>query len=317
MAQRVLITGGSGFVGQWLCRAMLEQGRSVFAGTIEGAPRGGLLSEKERTAICWTPLDVLSDESVRAAVQQAAPDRVIHLAGIAFPPEANASPAHTFEVNALGVVRLLSVLAPAAASGVRVLVVGSAEQYGAHPASDYPLREDAAQQPLTTYAASKAAQEVVALQCARTSALHVICTRSFNHSGLGHGDQYLLPSLVRRARELPPRGGTLRIGNSTPQRDFLHVSDVVEAYMLLLEKGATGEVYNVASGHALSVRQLAERVLNRLRVSAEIAEDPALVRPSDMPVLVGDNAKLRRTTGWMPQRTIDDIIDDLIHAAPR
>jgi GDP-4-dehydro-6-deoxy-D-mannose reductase len=318
MSRRVLITGGSGFVGQWLSRALLERGSAVYAGTIDGPPKGSLLSERERKAICWMPLNVQSDEDINRAIETSAPDWVIHLAGIAYPPDADASPVRAFEINALGAARLLWALAPhAKGSALRVLVVGSAEQYGPHEPRDYPLTESAALHPLTPYAASKAAQELVALQIFRRTGLQVICTRSFNHSGPGHGATYLLPSLVGRACELPKTGGTLRIGNSTPQRDFLHVDDVVEAYVGLMERGQPGEVYNVASGQAMSVRQIAERVLTHLGIAAEISADPALVRPIDMPILVGDNTKLKRATSWEPKRSIDDIIDDLIHAATR
>jgi GDP-4-dehydro-6-deoxy-D-mannose reductase len=100
-------------------------------------------------------------------------------------------------------------------------------------------------------------------------------------------------------------------------RDFLHVADVVEAYVALLERGAPGEVYNVCSGEGSTVRELAATVLQRLGVSADIATDPARARPVDVPVLVGSNQKLRRVTGWASRRTRSDIIDDLIHAATR
>jgi|SRR5688572_14266649 GDP-4-dehydro-6-deoxy-D-mannose reductase len=316
MSRRVLITGGSGFVGQWLSRALLQQGWTVFAGTIDGPPSGAVLSEKEKQAVCWTPLDVRSEESVRKAVEMSRPDRAVHLAGIAYPPEANADPARTHDINALGAVRLLKALA-AVGAAVRALIVGSAEQYGAHPVEDYPLKETATLNPMTPYAQSKMSQETLSLQCSRETGVPVVCTRSFNHSGVGHAETYLLPSLVHRARDLPATGGTLRMGNGAPVRDFLHIADVIEAYERLLERGEAGEVYNVSSAKGTSVREIARRVLKRLGVSAEIVEDPAFVRPSDMPILVGDNTKLRRTTGWAPQRTIDDIIDDLIHAASR
>jgi len=107
------------------------------------------------------------------------------------------------------------------------------------------------------------------------------------------------------------------IGNGDTVRDFLHVSDVVEAYLLLLMSGETGEAYNICSEEGVSVRALAAAVLHRLGISAEIGTDPALTRPVDVPVLVGSNSKLRRATGWAPRRTRDDIIDDLIHAATR
>jgi GDP-4-dehydro-6-deoxy-D-mannose reductase len=318
MPQRVLITGGAGFVGQWLSRALLEQGWSVHAGMLEGPPNAaGILSDAERGAISWLPLDVTSDDSVRAAVDRSAPDRVVHLAGIAFAPEANASPVRTFEVNALGAMRLLSALASVAASGLRVLVVGSAEEYGAQDASAYPIAESAMLRPLTPYSVAKTAQELIALQVFRTTGMRIVCTRSFNHSGVGHGDNYLLPTLVRQARTLPKSGGTLRIGNGDVVRDYLHVADVVTAYLQLLEQGVAGEVYNVCSGEGLNIRDLAQRVLKRAGISAEITTDAALLRSIDVPILIGDNGKLRRATGWAPTRSIDDIIDDLLHAAPR
>lgn len=313
MAGRVLITGGAGFVGQWLSRALLERGWTVYGGTVDGPPRGGVLSRQETEAIRWLPLDVSSDESIAGAVAESAPDRVVHLAGIAFAPEANASPVRAFDVNALGAMRLLAALQGSAA---RVLVIGSAEQYGAQDASAYPITEDAMLRPLTPYAAAKASQELIALQVQRSTGREVICTRSFNHSGVGHGGQYLLPTLVRRVLDLPPRGGTLRIGNGDVVRDYSHVADVVAAYLVLMDTGVPGEVYNVCSGIGLPVREIAARVLKRAGVIADISSDGALLRPIDVPLLVGDNARLR-ARGWTPRRSIDDIIDDLINAATR
>jgi GDP-4-dehydro-6-deoxy-D-mannose reductase len=317
VSRRVLITGGSGFVGQWLSRAMLERGWTVFAGTIDWPPRAPLLTRDEAEAVKWTMLDIRSDDEVTRAVATSAPDYVVHLAGIAFAPEANASPIRAFDVNALGAMRLLLRLREAGASSARILVVGSAEEYGQQPASVYPIAESAALRPLTPYAVAKASQEMIALQAHRAHGQQVICTRSFNHSGVGHGESYLLPTLVRRARQLRDRGGALTIGNGQVIRDYLHVGDVVSAYLLLLEKGAAGEVYNVCSGQGVTVRELAQRVLSRMGIAAEITPDPALVRPVDVPILVGDNGKLRGATGWSVTRSIDDIIDDLVHAAPR
>jgi GDP-4-dehydro-6-deoxy-D-mannose reductase len=122
---------------------------------------------------------------------------------------------------------------------------------------------------------------------------------------------------VARALELRTRGDTLSIGNGDTVRDFLHVRDVVDAYLALLERGAAGEAYNVCSGEGISVRELAKSVLRRVGVTADVTTDPAFSRPVDVPVLVGSNATRRRATGWAPTRTRDDIIDNLIHAATR
>jgi GDP-4-dehydro-6-deoxy-D-mannose reductase len=121
--------------------------------------------------------------------------------------------------------------------------------------------------------------------------------------------------MVARALALSGKGGRLTIGNGDTVRDFLHVEDVVEAYLALLQHGATGESYNVSSGEGVSVRALATRVLHRVGRTAEIVSDTSLARAVDVPIQVGSNLKLRRATGWSPRRTRDDIIDDLIHAA--
>ena len=317
MTRRVLVTGGSGFVGQWFCRLALARGWKVFAGHVESPHAIAVLSPAERDAVQWVPLDVTSDDDLDQAIGHAEPELVLHLAGIAFPPAANATPTRTFEINALGVACLVRSMADARATTTRVLAVGTGEQYGAHDASEYPLTESAALRPISWYAGSKAAQELIALQAHRSTSVPVLCTRSFNHSGVGHAGDYLLPSLARRALEIRQSGGPLRLGNGEPVRDYLHVADVVEAYALLLEKGTAGEIYNVSSGQGISVQELAERVLRRAGVSASLLQDPGLVRPSDIPISVGDSSKLRRQTGWQPRHTIDDIIDDLIHAASR
>lgn len=320
MTTRALVTGGNGFVAQWAMRAMLERGWTVTAAGIGARPSSDVLSAADGAQIGWHAMDITQQGDVAAVVDGARPDVVLHLAAVSHIPDAMANPGYAYEVNAVGTVRLLAEVRRHRAAGTAdpiVVVVGSAEQYGRHELNEMPLPEDAEQRPLSLYAASKVAQEVAALQAFRSEGVRVVCTRSFNHSGIGHGAHFLLPSIVRRALALPATGGTLPIGNGETVRDFLHVADVVEAYLLLLEHGAVGEAYNVCSGEGTSVRALAAAVLHRLGISADVGTDPALTRPVDVPVLVGSNSKLRRATGWASRRTRDDIIDDLIHAATR
>ena len=320
MTTRALVTGGNGFVAQWAMRAMRERGWSITAAGIGTRPRAGVLSADDIAHIAWKEADVTRQADVSAAVDEAAADVVLHLAGVSHVLEARASPAHAYEVNAVGTVRLLSELSrrrSVTGANPVVVIVGSAEQYGRHELSEMPLHEDTEQRPLTLYAASKVAQEVAALQAFRSDGLRVVCTRSFNHSGVGHGPNFLLPSIVARALKLPPSGGRLSIGNGDTVRDFLHVKDVVDAYILLLDRGVAGEAYNVCSGEGSSVRSLASAVLARLGISADIGSEAELARSVDVPVLVGSNNKLRRATGWTPRHTRNDIIDDLIHASTR
>jgi GDP-4-dehydro-6-deoxy-D-mannose reductase len=279
-----------------------------------------VLTEDEVCRVAWRSMDVTRQDEVAAVVDDARADVVLHLAAVSHVPDALRNPGRAYEVNAVGTVRLLAELRRHRSAGTGdpvVLVVGSAEQYGRHEINEMPLHEDAEQRPLTLYAASKVAQEVAALQAFRSDGVRVVCTRSFNHSGVGHDARFLLPSLVARALRLRGEGGALPIGNGDTVRDFLHVRDVVDAYLALMERGAAGEAYNVCSGEGISVRELAKSVLRRAGVTADVTTDPAFSRPVDVPVLVGSNAKLRRATGWAPTRTRDDIIDNLIHAATR
>lgn len=316
---RVLLTGGGGFVGQWLARSLLARGDQVTlagVGSLDDGPP--ILMPEERRAACWKTTDMRVAGDVDAVVDAARPDAVVHLAGVAFPPHGDRDPAATYDVNTLGVVRLLASIGERRRAGVLdpiVVVVGTGLQYGAHDLAEMPLTEDAAQRPLSVYAASKAAQELVALQEWRATGVRVVCARSFNHSGVGHGTEYLLPSLARRVTRLRRDGGrALALGNDVV-RDYLHVNDVVDAYIALADRGVPGESYNVASGIGLSVRQIATDVLLRAGVDADISTEPSLVRATDVPVLVGSAAKLTKATGWTPHNTHVDVIDDLLRSA--
>ncbi len=320
MTTRALVTGGNGFVAQWAIKAMLQRDWSVTAAGVGPAHTSMVLSNDEQARVTWRRMDITSQSEVEEVVDLARPDMVLHLAGISHVLDALSQPGYAYEVNTVGAVRLLAEVRKHRAAGTAdpvVLVVGSAEQYGRHELNEMPLHEGLEQRPLTLYAASKMAQEIAALQAYRSEGVRVVCTRSFNHSGIGHAPHFLIPGLVARASALPKSGGSLVIGNPDTVRDFLHVSDVADAYLSLLEKGVVGEAYNVSSGEGVTVRQLATTVLQHLGVHAEITTDPALMRRVDVPVLVGSNSKLRHATGWAPRRTRDDIIDDLIHAATR
>lgn len=327
---RALLTGGAGFVGQSLARSLLERGDGVdLAGLGPAFVGPPILSDAERAATRWLSADVRDGEAIDAAIEASRPDVVFHLAGVSFPPDAERAPATTYDVNVLGAVRLLSSIARRRAAGVLdpvVLIVGSGVQYGHHETSEMPLVESAEQRPVTIYGASKAAQETAALQVFRQSGVRVICARSFNHSGVGHGSQYLLPSLVARVRRIAAAAPSqvarasrfaadgprqLALGNDV-LRDYVHVDDVVAAYVLLAAHGRPGEAYNVASGRGVSTRQLAADVLHRAGVAADISTDAALVRATDIPTLIGSPAKLARDTGWAPRKTHLDIIDDLL-----
>jgi GDP-4-dehydro-6-deoxy-D-mannose reductase len=318
---RALVTGAAGFVGQWLCRELLRGGWEVFGTRLADELPPGALSGEQRAAVRWLPCDVTSREELQRALDASTPEAIFHLAGVAFVPDASADPGGALEVNVVAAARLLAEVRARKDAGVLdpvVLVVGSGEQYGRHESEDMPLPERAEQRPLNVYAASKASQEIVALQAFRSGGVRVVATRSFNHSGAGQSPRFVIPALARRALALRgSRGAALPIGNTSPVRDFLHVADVARAYVLLAERGTSGEAYNVASGKGVDVGTLATRILALSGADAKLQVDPSLVRPAEVPVLVGDAGKLRAATGWAPEHDLDSIIEDVIRATTR
>jgi GDP-4-dehydro-6-deoxy-D-mannose reductase len=311
------ITGGGGFVGQWLAKALLRRGDTVWLSGLGAIPdKPAILSSDEWHEIRWMHTDITSDDDVQALINAASADIVVHLAGISFVPEAEKTPDVTHNVNVLGAGRLLrAVAANRTRTGIdpTVLVVGSGTQYGTHDAAEMPLTESAEQRPANVYAASKLAQENLALDMASQLGLRVVCTRSFSHSGIGHDERFLLPALVKRARSRDGGCGNISIGNDVI-RDYTHIDDVVAAYLALVERGVSGTAYNVASGVGVSVRQIAQAVLERAGGAGEVVTEAGLQRPSDMPILIGAPDHLVADTGWRREKTYLDILDDLMAA---
>jgi GDP-4-dehydro-6-deoxy-D-mannose reductase len=350
---RALVTGAGGFVGQWLCRALLREGWSVDGVSIEGAPSSGILTPNERAAVRWTALDVsepldgggvvvhtghgvrkevaITDadrmdrdpatplELAIARLFDPAPDAVFHLSGIAFQADVGNAFDRAMAVNVGGALVLQRAVHRTVVRDLgnpTLLLVGSGEQYGLHEASDLPLVEHARCKPVTPYGMTKMMQETFLLQQYRFPGPfrpkeRILAVRSFNHSGPGQSPKFLLPGLVQRVLAAGP-GGEIPIGNTDPIRDFLHVEDVVSAYISLVARGTPGEVYNVCSGEGVRIGDLAAEVIALAGTGATLKVDPALQRPVDVPALVGSNAKLRAATGWAPTKSRSDIITDLL-----
>ncbi len=318
--QRALATGAAGFVGQWLCRTLIREGWDVTGASLTSPAPEGVLSHEEREAVRWMLADLRSEAAIASAVDASQPDAVFHLAGVSFVPSGGEDPVGVCQANVVAGVALLADLRRRRAVGAldpMVVMIGSAEQYGAHDATAGLLTERAECRPVTLYAASKYAQEIFALEAARAGGVRVVCTRSFNHSAPGQASHFLLPALVRRViaarQQAAPR--TITIGNPHTVREFSHAEDVAAAYLSLARHGVSGEVYNVCSGTGVSVETLAREVCARAGVEADLASDASLRRAIDVPWLVGDNSKLRAATGWTPRRSRTDIIDDLLNAA--
>ena len=291
---KALITGAGGFVGQTLVRHLEASGDEVVALDRAGGP------------------DITDPAAVREAIVGHRPDAVYHLAAVTHIGASWDAPLDVFRVNAEGT---LNVLSACKAAGVdRVLLVGSADEYGAVRPQDLPLSEDAPLRPLTPYGASKVAAEFLGLQAFLGERLPVIRVRAFNHTGRNQPDRFMIPGLARRIAAAERDGRKeIPIGSLEPVRDFTNVDDVVAAYRLLVERGEPGEVYNVCSGVGHSVAEVADLLLGMARHAIELVPDPSLLRPVEVPRLVGDNTRLRQATGWAPgipfEETLAAILD--------
>ena len=312
---RVLVTGADGFVGQRLVPRLIETGHEVTAACRPSGVPQRWLDRRWKDAVRLVPFELTDSGVIREALSSPH-DAVIHLAAVASVREAREDPGRAWVVNAAGTARLMEAVISTRevqGSDPLVLIISSAEVYGSGPAS--PRVENDLPLPLSPYAASKAGAEIAALEAWRRTGLRVIVARPFTHTGPGQPSRYVVPAFVERL--LAVKAGAQRrvpTGNLEPVRDLLDVRDVVEAYLGLLAGGIPGEIYNIARGEGISLGELFRRVAVVVGVEAEPVPDPALVRAGDIPYLVGDASKLRRTTGWSPTITLEQTLRDMVDA---
>jgi GDP-4-dehydro-6-deoxy-D-mannose reductase len=299
---RVFVTGAIGFVGQWLEKELRGHGHEVVS-----APGPDVLDIADQSGLVrW-----LDDAG-------GPPDAVVHLAGMAFAPEARRDPAEAFRVNVGGTVALFEALRKV---GIRppVLVSSSADVYGPPLAKDLPLREDAPIAPISPYALSKVAQEGVAAEASARYGIPVVATRSFNHTGPGQRPVFVVPAMAQRVMDMK-RGQATSIpaGNVDVCRDLTDVRDVVAAYRLLLEAAARGlfgssfTVVNVASGGVVTVRSIIEQLSALASVTPVIKRDESLVRADDPMVIRGDSTMIRELVGWQPRIPLEQTLRDVL-----
>lgn len=310
---RTLITGAEGFVGTWLVRHLIRRGARIL-GTVH--PDGPGPPEREIEGIDWVVIDLRSRADVLGLIAEVQPAHVVHLAAIASPREAAANPIEALRVN-YGVVDTLLVALAEHAPRTRFLNVGTGEAYGGRPEGSTRLTESEPLRPPSPYSATKAAAEARCMQAAEHEGLDVISVRPLNHSGPGRPPVYAEAAFARQiARiEMGLQEPVLRVGNLGGIRDFSDVRDVVEAYALLLERGESGQIYNVCSGQARTLQSVLDHLVSRSQLRPEIVVDPELYRENDPSQisLVGDPAKLE-ALGWERrypfERTLDDLLED-------
>lgn len=309
---RLLVTGAGGFVGGHLVDYLnRSQPQVEIFGVV--LPQGGI-SWGSGAGMSVIEADLNDPAATAALVESVRPERVLHLAGQSSPHQSWLDPAGTLRTNVLGIVHVLDA---ARRQGLQpaVLVVGSAEEYGPVAREELPIKETTPLRPASPYAVSKVAQAALAALYGPAGGMRVVTTRTFHHTGPGRGEAFAESSFARQIAEieLGRREAVLSVGNLDAIRDFADVRDVVRAYWLLLEKAEPG-AYNVCSGRGRTIGELLEVLLEASKVHVEVRVDPARLRPSDVPIQVGDPSRLRAATGWEPQipleRTLVELLDD-------
>jgi GDP-4-dehydro-6-deoxy-D-mannose reductase len=290
MTTRTLLTGATGFVGPHV-RAQ-----------IDCVPLGPLDD----------PVDLRDSEAVHAAVAETKPEHVIHLAAQSFVPASFDDPLDTFQVNFIGTFHLLQALKETGFAG-RMLYVGSGDMYGLVAPELLPITETCPLRPRNPYAVSKVAAEMLCYQWSQTERFEIVMARPLNHLGPGQSDRFAVASFaaqlaaIKKGRQAPE----LIVGDLNTTRDFLDVRDVVQAYALLLERGRSGEAYNVCSGVERSLHWMLEQLLALCGVDVEVRVDPRRLRPNEHNRVCGSHDKLTHATGWQPQVPIETSLRDL------
>lgn len=312
---RVLITGITGFVGSHLAEYILANHPDVelfgirrWRSRIENVEH---LLDKIQILEC----NLVDASSVKALIADVRPDKIFHLAAQSFVPSSWNAPAESITTNIIGQLNIFEALRESKLLDTWVQIACSSEEYGMVHPNEIPILETNPLRPLSPYAVSKVGQDVLAYQYYMSYGIKAVRTRGFNHTGPRRGEVFVCSNFSKQVVEVekkkrPPQ---ILVGNLEAKRDFTDVRDMVRAYWLSTESCVPGDVYNICSGTTISIRELLELVLSNSNVQIEIKQDPSRLRPSDVPLLLGDYAKFHAATGWNPtipfRQTLADIMD--------
>lgn len=310
---KALITGITGFAGSHLAEYILAEqpGVEVF-GTFRWRSRMDNVEHLDKK-ITLVEADLRDYSSMHHALEVSKPDFIFHLAAQSFVPSSWNAPNDTIITNATGQTNLFEAIRFLGIDPV-VQIACSSEQYGLVLPDEVPIRETNPLRPLSPYAVSKVAQDFLGYQYFQSYGLKAIRTRGFNHTGPRRGQVFVTSNFCSQvaAIELGLQEPVIRVGNIEAIRDFTDVRDMVRAYWLAVTKATPGEVYNIATGHGIRIREMLDQILALSRVEVKVEVDPTRLRPSDVEILIGDSSKFRADTGWEPRIPFEQTLNDLL-----
>jgi GDP-4-dehydro-6-deoxy-D-mannose reductase len=309
---RILLTGVSGFAGAYLAEALLSLGGVELFGTCrrtQWPPELWHLAERVALRRC----DLCDGSALEAILREIQPEQIYHLAGYSDAGQSFREADAAWAANLTG-TRCLYDAVWRWGGRPRILYVGSGLVYGDLLDSTRAHDELSPLRPTSPYAASKAAADLVSYQYARSAALDIVRVRPFNHIGPRQAPRYAVAHFAQQlaAIECGRQPPSLETGNLDPRRDLTDVRDMARAYILLMERGRTGEVYNAGIGETHSMQEVLQRLLGLARVEIEVKQRPGLVRATDTQIVRADVSKLREEIGWRPQLTLDQTLADIL-----
>ncbi|HUP42552.1 MAG TPA: GDP-mannose 4,6-dehydratase [Thermoanaerobaculia bacterium] len=310
---KVLITGITGFAGSHLAEYLLAEHPEVEVyGTYRWRSRMDNIEHLGQT-FELLECELRDMSSVHQAVAKARPDVIFHLAAQSFVPSSWSAPSDTILSNLSGQINLFEAVRALGLDPV-IQIACSSEQYGMVLPDEVPIKETNPLRPLSPYAVSKVGQDFLGYQYFQSYGLKVVRTRGFNHTGPRRGDVFVTSNFARQVAriELGLAAPVIRVGNLDAVRDFTDVRDMVRAYWLAVTRARPGEVYNIATGVGITIRELLDRILALAAVEVRIETDPARLRPSDVEVLIGDSSKFRADTGWEPRVPFEQTLRDTL-----
>jgi GDP-4-dehydro-6-deoxy-D-mannose reductase len=310
--RRVLVTGVTGFAGSHLVDYMLTRGDCEIFGIQRWRSRTENI-EHFMDRITLLECDLRDASSTRDTLEKVRPDWIFHLAAQSFVPTSWTAPSESLTTNILGQVNLFEAVRRIQLP-CRIQLACSSEEYGMVYPDEVPIRETNPLRPLSPYAVSKVTQDLLGYQYWMSWKVDSVRTRGFNHEGPRRGPVFVASDFAKQIADIergakPP---VLHVGNLEAKRDFTDVRDMVRGYWLALEKGESGEVYNLCRGQAWSIREVLDLLLGMTKQKIEVKQDPARLRPSDVPILLGDNSKFVKATGWKLTIPFEQTLRDML-----
>ena len=312
MAKKALITGIAGFAGSHLAELLLSHGDEIYGLCRPRSKTDHIESIKSKLHL--EDADLLDSHSLYTTIARIKPDYIFHLAAQSFVPTSWVSPSVTLEVNVVGSANIFEAVRQVGINPV-IQIACSSEEYGLVHPDEIPIKETNPLRPLSPYAVSKVAMDYLGYQYYRSYGLNIVRTRGFNHTGPRRGETFVTSNFAKQIAmiEKGKQEPVIHVGNLEAQRDWTDVRDVVRGYLVAVEKCDPGEVYNICTGKAVKVSAMLNILLSFSKVKVQTKEDSSRMRPSDVPILIGNNTKFVQKTGWKPEIPFEKTMEDLLN----